>query len=815
MYLLRTAGVILCILICTNVQAQKSKRAYSLSGTVRNEEQKPLAGATIYISDIRRGAIADSKGNYSIQNIPAGTFLVTVDFTGYRSDAVDLSFHQDVEHDFELEIAVTEEAEIVIVSSLRAGTLKRNPIPIVTVSREFLTQNLSSNLVNAIANVPGVSAVTTGPNVSKPFIRGLGYNRVLTLFDGVRQEGQQWGDEHGVEINENLVDKVEVIKGPASLLYGSDAIGGLINFIPPQPPGQEKTRGTLSLGYGSNNNLLEGAANVQGHTGGFRWGAIGAHKMAANYRNKIDGRVYNTGFKESSLLLQGGINKRWGYSRTVLTYYNALQEIPDGLRDSATRRFMKETEDGDFVIVPASEMKQYAISDVYQHIRHLRAYNISNFTVGRGRVGTQIGFQNNVRKEFEEPGSDEAALFLDLNTLTYDFKYFLPRINRISITAGVNGMYQTNNSNKGDEFLIPNYNQFDLGPFLYAKYEQGKSEWAGGIRYDMRSFKNDALYVIESNGKEVPVYGIDTLNAERIFANYRNTFSGFTGSIGFTHRFNREWNIKINAARGYRAPNISEISSNGIHAGSKIYQLGNTDFKPEFNFQQDIEVAFNSEHVTINASAFNNRIQNYIFNQKLLTPSGADSVIVPGFETFKFTSSRAHLYGGEFLVDIHPHPLDWLHFENSIAMVMARNIGSNGQTIADDEKYLPSIPPIHGKSELRANIEKWKQFSELYLKVQLLFFATQNRAFTAYGTETISPGYQLVNIGLGGDVRNRNGNTVASLNVMVSNVFDKAYQPHLSRLKYFEEYPGDPRGHHGIYSMGRNMSLRLTIPFNL
>lgn len=812
MYFIRFAGLVLLLSLPHILTAQQTSKHFTLSGTITNEKGVPLPGTTIYIPDIRKGAVADSLGNYSIDKIPKGAFLVNVEHTGYHSILKDIRFDENQVLDLQLEIAVTEEKEIVISSSLRASSLKRNPIPIVSISKTFLNQNLSTNIVEAIANVPGVSAVSTGPNVAKPFIRGLGYNRVLTLFDGVRQEGQQWGDEHGIEIGDNMVNHVEVIKGPASLLYGSDAIGGVVNFIPPAAPPEGVSRGSAAITYHSNNNMIEGTANMESHAGDLSWGIMGSHKMAANYQNKIDGRVYNTGFKQSSLFFQSAINKGWGYSRIGISYFDDLQEIPDGARDSATRRFIKEMPGDTYEIVSNKELRSYKIAHAHQQIQHFRAYNISNFTLGSGRLGTQIGFQKNIRQEFEDPESNEAGLHLDLNTLTYDAKYYVPEFNNISITAGANGMYQVNNSLKGKEFLIPNYSQFDFGPFIYVKIENKKSEWAGGVRYDLRHFRNDPLYVLKDDDEEVPV-SPNTPGAEKLFSKYNHTFGGFTGSIGFSHKFDDHWNMKVNVARGFRAPNISELSANGIHSGAAIYQLGNMDAKPEFSFQQDLEVMFNSEHLSINASAFNNNIRNYIFNQKLVTPSGEDSVIIPGFETFQYTASRAHLYGGELSIDLHPHPLDWLHFENSVSMVFAKNTGYKGQKIAKDEMYLPFIPPVHGISELRASFKKWSSLRNLYAKFQMEVTARQDRVFSLNGTETPTPGYELFNLGLGTDIANKKGRSVLSVNFMAHNLFNKAYQSHMSRLKYFEDYPDDPRGHHGIYEMGRNFSLKVTVPF--
>jgi len=279
MYIFRLAIPAFLICLSYAALAQKNINSFTFSGRVTDSTGKPLQAASIYIPDIRKGAITDSAGDYSIQKIPAGNFLVSVNFTGYQTIIRNIEFQSDIQMNFRLKIAITEEKEIVITSSLQATTIKRNPIPIVNISNEFLARNVNANIVNAIAGVPGISAVSTGPNVSKPFIRGLGYNRVLTLFDGIRQEGQQWGDEHGIEIDENTVDHVEIIKGPASLLYGSDALAGVINFIPPKEPTSGKGSGGVSLLYQTNNNLLESSAHAESHNGDLSWGLIGCAKM--------------------------------------------------------------------------------------------------------------------------------------------------------------------------------------------------------------------------------------------------------------------------------------------------------------------------------------------------------------------------------------------------------------------------------------------------------------------------------------------------------------------------------------------------------
>jgi len=807
-----------CSLLSFSVNAQKNSSRYSLSGTITDTSGAAMAGASVYISDLRKGTVSDANGNYHLDNIPSGTYVVEIKFIGYKTIVQNIYFNENKTEDFSMQVSVTEESEIVITGSSKATSIKRNPIPIVSINKQFLQQNLSTNIIDAIAKVPGISEVTTGPNVSKPFIRGLGFNRILTLYDGVRQEGQQWGDEHGIEVDENTVDKVEVVKGPASLIYGSDAVAGVVNLIPPNPPGRGKIVANILNEYQTNNRLIENSATVAGNTNDVTWGGTFSHKIATNYKNKFDGRVYNTGFAETDASANFGVHKNWGYSRLGFSMYNDLQEIPDGSRDSATRKFTRQITNADTFrpIVSDAELNSYKISALHQHVQHYNIYSTNSFLLGSGRLALNLAFQKSMRREYSHPEAEVPGLFLQLNTYSYDAKYYFHEKNGLSITTGINGMYQDNNVNKGTEFIIPSYRQFDFGPFIFAKKTLGDLEIAGGFRYDVRNFSNESLYTYTNpvTGFDEVVKGQDTIGAAHPFSAYKHSFSGASGSLGLSYKINNQFSVKANIGRGYRAPNISEISANGVHPGTNIYQIGNLNFKPEFSLQEDFGLTFNSTHVTINADVFNNNIQNYIYNQKLENAMGQDSIIVPGNQTFKFVAARANLYGGELSIDIHPHPWDWLHFENSLSVVYGTNKGVDGK-ISDSAKYLPFIPPLHTISELRASIKKTGNiFANAFVKVQFEIYAKQDRVYLENNTETPTSGYQLLNAGLGTDVLNKKSKSMFTITFLANNLFDVAYQSGLNRLKYFEPYPNNFTGHNGIYNMGRNFSFRLNIPLS-
>lgn len=804
--------LIICLLISQITNAQKS-----LTGKITDSATgETIAGATIYIPELKTGTVSGEKGIYRIDNLPAANVIIQVGFLGYRSKIQQIDLSLTATLDFSLVQAITEMNEVVVTGASRTTEIVRSPVPVAIVTGRDLQQTLNTNIIDAVAKIPGISAVTTGPNVSKPFIHGLGFNRVLTLFDGVRQEGQQWGAEHGIEVDENAVDHIEVIKGPASLTYGSDALSGVVNLIPFPPVPDGTIQGHTELTYHTNNNLIGAHMTLGGNRNGFIWGGEVSHKQAKNYRNKYDGRVYGTAFNETDLSGFIGLNRKWGYSHLNLSMYDDLQEIPDGSRDSLTRKFTKQITEADTYrpIVPESELNSYKISAMHQLIRHFRIYSTNNFITGKTKLKVILAYQENIRSEFSHPQFPGVpGLDLLLRTFTYDIKYTLPLKSGWETIAGINGMYQVN-TNKGTEFIIPDYHLFDFGPFIMTTRTFDRIEFSGGIRFDIRNFRNHSLYTVIDplTGFDIKADQGDTGTISLVFKPYQHIFNGLSASLGLTYNITEKLLLKANIARGFRAPNIAELSANGIHPGTLIYQFGNTGFRPEFSLQEDLGISFRSDHISGSIDVFNNNVSNYIFNQKLLNHLGRDSVIIKGNQTFEFRQTRAQIYGGEATLDIHPY--DWLHFENSVSLTCAYNRGGPGIHVTDSSRYLPFIPPFHTNTELRANL-KTGRLSSYYLKIGIEYFARQDRIYSENTTETPTTGYLLVNAGIGGEITNRKGKTLASINILGNNITDRAYQSHMSRLKYFEQYPGNPSGRSGIYDMGRNISFRITFPLIL
>lgn len=814
---------IILLMLC--LQSLVTFSQNSLKGTIINKTNKePLPGVLVFFPDLKTGVTTNSNGVYEANKLPKTKTIVQVKLLGYKTIIKTIDLSTTSTFDIELEESVVEAEEIVVTGTSHATELKRNPAAIISIDSKYLSQTTSNNIIDAMAKVPGLSALSSGPNVSKPYIRGLGFNRILTLFDGVRQDGQQWGDEHGIEIDQFLVDRIEIVKGPASLIYGSDALAGVINMLPAHAAAEGKIVGGWINSYQTNNKQIASSLDLAGNIKGYVFGVRASKKMASTYKNKVDGNVFGTKYDETDFNAYLGVNKSWGYSRINFSMYDNIQEIPDGDRDSSSRKFTKILSEDDTIrpIVSDDELQSYSIGGVRQRVQHYRLYTDNNIFFKNSKLGIKLGVQQSHRREYENPSHrNEAGLNLLLNTGTYDIKYHLPEWKGIESTIGINGMVQQNKNYKAMEFLIPDYESYDFGPFAFIKKSFGKIDLAGGVRYDVRSIKNDDLYTkIDATGHgEVVEYNPNDTTIVKKFDANSNTFSGFSGSLGATFLINEALSVKLNVARGYRAPNITEFAAMGVHPGTDYKQVSDPNSKPEFSLQQDLGIFYDNEHISGSIELFNNNISNYFYNEKLSSLQGGDSLYIENgdaYKVFKIKQTQAQLYGAEFSLDIHPHPLDWLHFENTASFTYGLNRGGNGIKVTDSTHHLPLITPFHSNSELRADFKKKLGIiNGLYIKIGMQYFADQNLIYSAYGTETPTKGYVLIDAGIGTDFVTKKGHKICSLSITGTNLADEAYQSNMSRLKYFDNYPVNHTGRSGIFNMGRNISFKLVIPLDV
>ncbi|WP_264519856.1 TonB-dependent receptor [Flavobacterium sp. N1994] len=711
-----------------------------ISGIISDKENKPLSNVIIVIPEIHKETISDSDGKYTLDNLPNGSFKTVYSLVGYSTKILSIAISEkESTQNITLEDNIVHMDE-VIVSTAFNKLQSQNVMKVEHQSVKSLQQKGAATLIEGLATIPGVSQVSTGTSIGKPVIRGLSGNRVLVYSQGVRLENQQFGEEHGLGLNDAGVESVEVIKGPASLLYGSDALGGVLYFNPEKFANPQEFKADFSQRVFSNTLGSNTSLGLKTSTENWKFLARGSFNTHADYQIPDGDRVTNTRYNETDL--KTGIGYSNSSFSSVLRYnFNRLDlGIPEnGIGEQST-----------------NHSTVYPKQAVNNHILSLH----NNFYFKNSKLDADLGYIFNDRSEFED--SNVASLHMKLRTVNYDLKYYLPKLGKIETIVGLQGMHQTN-TNSGEELLIPDATTNDFGVFGTANYEFGKNVLQAGLRFDNRKVASET-------------YGI--VGQEGYFEAIDKSFNSFNASLGYKTNLADDFTLRLNIASGFRAPNLAELTSNGVHEGSNRYEIGNSNLKNEQNLQTDLNLEYKSSHFELFANGFYNHINNYIF----ISPNGN---IIDGNNVYDYVQANAKLYGGEAGIHFHPHPLDWLHLTSSFETVIGKK---------DDGSNLPLIPANKWNNNLRGefNIKNWWKEGFATLNIESTFAQNNNSEF-----ETRTNDYTIINIGLGGKITINK--TTFNINLNTNNLFDKTYVSHLSRLKS-----------DGIPNIGRNIVLGVT-----
>jgi iron complex outermembrane recepter protein len=786
----------------------------TLTGRVTHGERvgEAVIGAAIYLPDLRLGATTDVNGMYRITNLPTGTFTVQVSYVSHKTliQTVSLS-GSEATRDFVMENSSQMLEEVIVSGAATKTLIRESPVPIAALSQLRMLQQSSTNLIDAVSRMPGMSQVTTGAGLSKPIIRGLGFNRVITMHDGIRQEDNQWGEEHSIQLDEYAIDRYEIIRGAGSLMYGSDGLGGVVTALSARPVEEGKVQGRVLSTYQTNNNMLGASVQIAGNQKGFVWQTVVSTRSAGNYQNQADGRVFGSNYADR-LNVSGyvGLNKKWGYSRLYFLRTDQRFNIINGTRDPLTGRFTTTR------LLPDGTETDRPVTDDELRSRTFLPYNSQHLINGKislnnlfqlkngGSITLNISHARNIRDEFADILRPwQAQLGLRLYTNYYDVRYNLPTRHNWEITLGSNGMAQTLD-NQGFQALYPNYDLFDAGGFVFAKKNIGVLKISGGVRYDSRSLSIGRLYADADGNFQVRSQGPDT---ER-FAGIERSFQNVSASLGAVYSVTERLNLRANASRGFRAPTVPELSSNGVHAGTFRYEIGKADAVPEVAYQGDVGLTYESRDWYLDFSLFQNDIRNYVFSQRVQNRAGADSLFQGEIPVFRYAQGDARLQGVEGTVTWNPARARWFALTQTYSAVFGRNRSAT----VEGAQFLPFMPAPRWVTQVRITRDRYgNRVRNAYATLDVEVTQRQDRFLAAYNTETATPGYTLVHLGAGADITTNGKRTLFSVYLAATNLFDVIYQAHQSRLKYLD--PNPATGRIGVFNMGRNLSLKVVVPF--
>jgi iron complex outermembrane receptor protein len=769
-----------------------------------------IPGVTITIPDLKITTSTDETGHYTLKRLPKGEYLVQVSAIGYASETKVVDLANTYPVDFKLSASNYELSDVVVTALGNTTTRKRATIPITVITNKMIQEGVAHTAIDLIASQPGINETTEGSGTTKPQINGLGFNRVLTLMDGLPQEDFQWGDDHGILIDPYAVHSAEVIRGPASLQYGASAAAGVISFRSAPLPQNGTVAGSVLTEYHTNNGYLGTSLNIAGNNNGFVWGLQASGEAAHSFSNPKDGYVWGTAWNQTNARLTLGINRQWGYSRITLSALHRRIELPDGNRDSTGRFMFDYPQNGKVYPTRADFLSYKATIASDKDLGEYQAWWQNSVNVGRGKLGLDIGFARSVHHDIDT-GTVGASNLL-LGDLPFNLRYQIAdEQTGVKLTTGINGMYEFHHNGEAPpapyvpDYSIPNYINFETGGYAIAEKNFKDLTLSGGLRFDRTNFIGDPMS-LNSGGNIVPA---GTAGSTVQFTGFNNTYSGLSGSLGASYQLPGNQYIKLNVAKSYRAPAINELTSNGLNIGSNLVNLGNIHLKAEQGYQVDLVYGYDGKDVSAEADGFYNRINNFIFANRTDSLSG-------GFPIYQYLSTNTAIIEGiSGFLNIHPEAARWFELDNSFTCIY-----SHIPNATDSTRHLPYIPAPHLHSEIKLRLPgALSSFLKgTYVKFGLQHDWAQNNVYSAFYTELPSAPYTIFNAGFGTNLVNpKSGKTICAIYINCTNLTNVAYADHLNLAQYFLAYNGTPttvtRQSQGIYNMGRNVSFKLIFPF--
>lgn len=714
----------LAVAFSTAAAASTTAPVRTLSGQVTDTAGTPLAQVRVTVVEANRTTTTDVDGRYTLGMLPTGTYGVSFALVGFAPQVKRVAVRDiDVTLDVTLHPTLIELPDLQVTATPLATTSLTSPQPVSILSGNDIQAHRAASLGETISDLPGVHSFSTGSGIGKPVIRGLSSTRVLVLSNGQRVESQQWGDEHGPQVEAGEASRIEVIRGPASVLYGSDAIGGVVNVITPPVPdaiGHDPfARVSLVGTYSTVDDQPDGTASLEGASGGF--GARGSFtgRTSGDIRTPT-GSLSNSGGNTVNASGEMGYREGWGSVGTSYTHRDERIEIHEDPAENPT-------------------------ATPFQRIGDDRVNITANLPAGGSRFDVALGYERNNRREFEEKGATNVVLGLLSHTLDADVRFHHAPATNVGGVIGVSGLRNTFDK-FGEETLIPGNSFNAFGAYVFEQAELKRWNLSAGMRYDHRT--------LDVNGdQEIGVVA------------QTRSYNSVTGNVGVLYRLAEPVALVLNVGRGYRAPTAFDLFSNGVHEGTVRFERGDSTLGNETSINTDLSVRMQTANLTAELGAFANYINNFIFPE----PTGnldPDS----GFEIFDITQGNARLSGFESSLEYHA--TTWLHLRGTADCVRGQN-RSTGLP-------LPFIPPFRATYSVRFEGNGRGAFQSPYFSVG----GESNARQTHLDPEDFAPsGYTVASVG-GGFSMPLGGRSV-SLDLQLRNAFDRLYTSFLSRYKTY------------------------------
>ncbi|HET7228966.1 MAG TPA: TonB-dependent receptor [Longimicrobium sp.] len=715
-----------------------AQAADTLRGRVTDAAGQPVAGAQVSVLELARGTRTARDGSFALGGLPSGTFTLRVWAPGF-APAVRQVRADGAAGDVALEAASFQLDPVTVTASRSPRAAGASPLASATLGPERLRREHSVSLARTLAALPGVRAVTTGEQVGKPVIRGLFGPRVAVLADGLRLEDYSWSDEDAPSVDARLAERVEVIRGPASLLYGSDAVGGVVNVIPeplPEAQGARFMRGGVESYFASGN--LEGGVvgRAEGAAGGLGWRATVIGRMSGEVHTP-NGEIPNTGFAALNGEAAAGLSRAWGTLALRYQRYGGEFKLLEA-EGPGPEAAAADEEGGE------EEGPERKLSDD-------RLQLSGTFPVRGARIETRAQVQRHSLVEVadEAPGGgaptgEEATQFdLLLNTATADVLAHLAPSRLGQVTLGVSGMLQGNDS-RGPVPLVPDATVRSGGAFALWENDFGPVRLLAGARVDHRSLDARANAAL-GLGDDDRGWTAESWNAGAVARVWRGL--ALTAGVG----------------RSWRAPTLFELYANGPRIGEARFDVGDPSLDRERGLELDGGLRWTGARVHGELSVFSNRVDDYI--QAFPTAQQED-----GLRVYRYAATNALLRGVEGEAEVR--------LSAPLALRGAFDYVRGTQRGTGDD--LAFIPPPRGRVEV-----EYRPHGVLGLPVTYLTAGAEGVARQTHAAENEYAPDGYVTLDAGAGAQGRAAGRTLRMDLQVHNLTNTAYRGFLSRYKEF------------------------------
>lgn len=693
--------------------------------------------------------------------------------------------------------------EVVVSGSSNKEIQMKSALNVVRANQNFIEENFSGSLMQTLSRLPGVQAMNVGSGESKPVIRGLGFNRVLVAENGIKHEGQQWGDDHGLEIDQYAIDQAEVIKGPASLTYGSDAIGGVINLKSNTMP-LKKFAGQVNLFGRTNNESIGSSVRLTGRNGKFWYKANATWMDYADYKVPADSieyysywiklkdqRLRNTAGREmDGNLMLGYAGDRWNTSFRIADV-NAKAGFFANAHGLEVR-----LSDIDY------DSSRRDIDLPYHTVNHFWVSNHTDWNWADGMLESNFAYQNNRQRELAEPVS-HGYMPIPTNTLERSFTKqtfsanvkAMQQMGKHDLQAGGNVEYQRNRQG-GWGFILPDFEQLTFGVFAMDKWNlSDKLSLTAGARFDRGSVRIHSYHdwyktPLKASTSDSPMDGTvlqgtvqqgDSTYMERS-ANLRRSYNSFTWSVG-VNRMLGDWVLKLNVGKSFRMPIAKELGMDGVNYNLFRYEKGNTSLKPEESYQVDAGIVCEKGVLSMQLTPYLNYFPNYIYLNP--TPQYKE-----GLQLYYYTQAKVLRWG--FEASVSWKILPYLKLNADGEYLYARQLSGEKKGYG-----LPFSTPWSARAELRYLLPAQNTAKSGFVALEWQVVGTQD---IIVPPEEKTKGHQLLNASIG--KKFKLGENQLEITLRGENLLGKRYYDHTSYYRLM-----------GVPEPGRNFSAMVSWNF--